>query len=83
VVDTDFEFAVEVLMAVGGRMAGHDLDDNITSFIQEKVRAENRVVLKCSPYGSFNQPPTQGGGTDQDDADALRVSPFVSWSTTE
>ena len=55
-VDRDREFAIDVMMAVGARMAGATLPDEARAGVAAMAEAEDRVVLRCRPYATFAQP---------------------------
>lgn len=57
VVDDDFERTVDVMMRVGGVMAGRPLDESVRPMVEEGARSERRVVLRCTPYATFATPP--------------------------
>ena len=57
VVDTDPDLAVDVMMAVGGRMSGAALGDEARPFVKAMADEEERVVIRCSPYSTFATPP--------------------------
>jgi PPOX class probable F420-dependent enzyme len=65
VVDRDRDFAIDVMMAVGARMAGAALPDEARAGVAAMAEAEDRVVLRCRPYATFAQPAhaVAGGGT--------------------
>ncbi len=56
-VDADFDQAADLLMRISGVMAGHQMPESARPDIEELVRRERRVVLKLSPYATFQTPP--------------------------
>jgi hypothetical protein len=56
-VDDDFEHAVDVMMRIGGVMAGRELDAAVRPLVEEGARTEDRVVLRLRPYATFETPP--------------------------
>jgi hypothetical protein len=57
VIDRDPELAVDMLMAVGWRMSGEQLPEDARPFVGKRCEAEDRVVIRCRPYGTFATPP--------------------------
>jgi len=56
VIDRDRKLAVDVLMAVVGRMSGQMPSEETRSSFESMADEEDRVVLRCHPYESFAQP---------------------------
>jgi len=55
-VDRDQDLAVELMMAVGGRMSGEPLGAEALPFVEAMAAEEERVVVRCRPYATFAQP---------------------------
>jgi len=55
VIDTDRKLAVDVLMAVAGRMSGELVSEDTRPFFESMADEEQRVVLCCRPYVTFAQ----------------------------
>ncbi len=47
------EGAVDVMMAVGGAMAGNPLPESMRPAIEEHAKKEQRVVLRVTPESYF------------------------------
>ncbi len=56
-VETDRDLTVDVMMRVGGVMAGRPLEESVRPLVAEGAEAEGRVVLRCRPYATFETPP--------------------------
>ena len=56
VIDSDRGFAVDVLMAVAGRMSGEPTSEDTRPFFESMAEEEQRVVLRCRPYETFAPP---------------------------
>jgi len=80
VIDSERALAVEVLMAVAGRMAGVDVGDDTRPFFESMAEGEQRVVLRCRPYDTFAQPRSVTAG---DQATVGGVSSAVPWNTPD
>jgi hypothetical protein len=57
VVDRDTDLVVDVMVAVGARMAGEPLGEEVRPVVAAMAAEEERVVLRCRPYATFAQPP--------------------------
>jgi PPOX class probable F420-dependent enzyme len=61
-IDNDRSLAVDVLMAVAGRLSGDLPAEDSRSFFESMAEEEHRVVLRCRPYETFAPPrPAQAG----------------------
>ncbi len=56
-VEVDREATVELMMRIAAVMAGHDLDESVRPIVAEGAEREGRVVLRCTPYATFETPP--------------------------
>ena len=56
VIERDRKLAVDVLMAVAGRMSGETPSDETRPSFESMADQEDRVVLRCRPYETFAQP---------------------------
>ena len=56
-VETDFEPAVDLMMRIAGVMAGQPMPDAARPMVAEGARREDRVVLRLTPYATFESPP--------------------------
>ena len=55
--EEDRDLAVDVMMAVAGRMSGQPLGEEARPYITEMSERESRVVIRCRPYGTYATPP--------------------------
>ncbi len=83
VVDTDPELAVDVMMAVGGRMSGQPLGDEARPFVAESAAREGRVTLRCRPYATFATPPRHLHDNDQEERLTHWLSTSVPWDAVD
>jgi PPOX class probable F420-dependent enzyme len=56
-VDTDDEHVVDLMMRIGGVMAGAPLDESVRPLVADGAKKEGRVVLRLRPYATFETPP--------------------------
>lgn len=83
VVDDDPELIIDVMMAVGGRMSGEALTDDARPFVAAMAEQENRVVLRCTPYSTFAQPPRHLHRNDQEEVITHWRSAVMPWDTQD
>lgn len=83
VIDTDPKLVVDTMMAVGGRMSGQSLGEAARPFVEAMAEAEGRVVLRCTPYETFAQPPRHLHQNDQEARLTHWVSRSVAWSAPD
>ena len=57
VIDTDFDFVVDVMMRIAGVMAGRPMPADVRPMVEEGARVEQRVALRLKPYATFYTPP--------------------------
>jgi PPOX class probable F420-dependent enzyme len=56
-VETDFDATVDLAMRIAGVMAGEPMPEDVRPMVAAGVREEDRVVLRLSPYATFETPP--------------------------
>jgi PPOX class probable F420-dependent enzyme len=56
-VETDHDANVDLAMRIAGLMAGQAMPDDVRPLVAEGVTQEDRVVLRLSPYATFETPP--------------------------
>ena len=56
-IETDFARVVDLMMRIAGVMAGQPMPDAVRPLVEEGGRQENRVVLRLTPYSTFESPP--------------------------
>lgn len=81
--DQDRDLAVDVMMAVGGRMSGQPLGDEARPHIREMCERENRVVIHCRPYSTFATPPRHLRRNDQAKELSHWVSGVMPWDAAD
>ena len=48
---------VDLMMRIAGVMAGQPMPDGVRPIVAEGARREGRVVLRLTPYATFESPP--------------------------
>jgi hypothetical protein len=56
-IDTDEERTVDLMMTIGGVMAGKPLDASVRPLVAQGAKQEGRVVVRLRPYATFETPP--------------------------
>jgi hypothetical protein len=83
VVDDDPDLVVDVMMAVGSRMSGQQLGEDVRPFVAAKAEEEHRVVLRCRPYATFALPPRHLQRNDQVESLTHWVSASMPWDARD
>ncbi|HXY43433.1 MAG TPA: pyridoxamine 5'-phosphate oxidase family protein [Acidimicrobiales bacterium] len=83
VVDRDRDLAVDVLMAVAGRMSGEPLGEEARPFMEGMATHEDRVVVRCRPYETFAQPARHQGDDSPDEGIRQGISGTVPWDAPD
>ncbi len=81
--DRERELAVDVMMAVGGRMSGRPLGEEARPAVAAMVETEDRVVLRCRPYATFATPPRHLHRNDQVVQLTHWVSGVIPWDAPD
>jgi len=81
--DDDRALAVDVMVAVAGRMSGQPLPDDARHSVEEMCDRENRVVIRCRPYSSFATPPRHLHRNDHVDRLTHWVSGVIAWDAPD
>lgn len=81
--DPDPALAVDVMMAVAGRMSGQPLGEEARPHIAAMSERENRVVIRCRPYATFASPPRHLHSNDQVQQLSHWVSGVVPWDAAD
>jgi PPOX class probable F420-dependent enzyme len=56
-VETDHDANVDLAMRIAGLMAGSPMPEELRPMIADGVTREDRVVLRLTPYATFETPP--------------------------
>lgn len=79
VLETDFGQAVDVLRQVVDLMAGEPMPDSKLPEIERMVRDEKRVVVRVTPYATFETPPRHVYKMDDLDTLTHFTSTSMDW----
>jgi hypothetical protein len=56
-VETDHDANVDLAMRIAGVMAGKPMPEEVRPMLADGVTREDRVVLRLTPYATFETPP--------------------------
>ena len=82
-VDTDPDLVVDVMMAVAGRMSGQPLPEQARPIVQTMAKDEGRVVIRCRPYSTFQQPPRHLHRNDQAERITHWITAAMPWDARD
>ncbi|MEM7140994.1 MAG: pyridoxamine 5'-phosphate oxidase family protein [Actinomycetota bacterium] len=83
VVDRDRNSTVDVMMAVGGRMSGTEVDPAARPLVEAMADEEDRILLRCRPYATFATPPRHLHDNDDTSNMTHWISGSVAWDATD
>jgi PPOX class probable F420-dependent enzyme len=81
--DADRDLAVDVMMAVAGRMSGQPLTEEGRPHVAAMAEREHRVVIRCRPYATYATPPRHLHRNDEVDQLTHWVSGVVPWDAAD
>ncbi|GGF32737.1 pyridoxamine 5'-phosphate oxidase family protein [Subtercola lobariae] len=79
VIETDFDQTVDVMRRITDLMAGERMPDSKLPAIEAMCREENRVVIRATPYSTFQTPPRHVYTADDIDTLSHTTSSSVPW----
>ena len=82
-IEHDRDLVTDVMMAVGGRMAGETLPEKARPVVEAMAIEEDRVVIRCRLTSTFAQPPRHLHRNDQDEKITHWVSGAVPWDAPD
>jgi hypothetical protein len=78
----DNEALIDVMMAVGERMSGQPLAPELRPAVKAAAEEEDRVLVRCRPYGTFVTPPRHLHSNDQQELTHW-VSASMPWDAPD
>jgi hypothetical protein len=78
-IETGFDFVVDVMMRIAGAMAGRPIDPEMRPMVEERARAENRVVIRLRPYSTFYTPPRHVHTEEDIEGLTHETSASIAW----
>jgi hypothetical protein len=78
----DNEALIDVMMAVGERMSGQPLAQELRPAVKAAAEEEGRVLVRCRPYATFVTPPRHLHSNDQQELTHW-VSGSMPWDASD
>jgi len=63
-IETEHDAVVDLMMKIAGLMAGKPMPEDVRPLVAEGARREDRVVLRLTPYATFETPPRHVSSVD-------------------
>jgi PPOX class probable F420-dependent enzyme len=79
-IETDVEAVTDLSMRIAGVMAGEPMPEEVRPAVREGAINEGRVVLRITPYGSFETPPRHVGLVDDLDGLTHWTGSVLPWT---
>lgn len=83
-VETEPTAVVDLMMRIAGTMAGSPMPEEVRPMVEEGARREQRVVLRLSPYSTFESPPRHVASADDVNETLLHsLGAALPWKSDE
>jgi len=79
-IETDIEAATDLSVRIFGVMAESPMPEDVRPTIRQSAIEEQRVVLRITPYGTFETPPRHVYSADDVDGLTHWTSSVLPWS---
>jgi len=79
-IETEVDAATDLSMRIAGVMAGEPMPEDVRSAVREAAMEEQRVVLRVTPYGSFETPPRHVDSVDDLEGLTHWTSSIMPWA---
>jgi len=79
-IETDVEAVTDLSMRIAGVMAGEPMPEEVRPAVREGAINEGRVVLRVTPYGTFETPPRHVSSVDDLDGLTHWTSSVLPWN---
>jgi hypothetical protein len=63
-IESEHDAVVDLMMRIAGLMAGRPMPEDVRPLVAEGARREERVVLRLTPYATFETPPRHVSSVD-------------------
>lgn len=83
VIEDDRDLILDVMLAIGERMSGQPIGDEGRPFVEEMADREQRIVIRCTPYATFAQPPRHLHNNEDGRTLTHWVSSTVPWDAPD
>jgi PPOX class probable F420-dependent enzyme len=79
-IETDVDAVTDVCMRIAGVMAGEPMPEEVRPAVRQGAIDEERVVIRITPYGSFETPPRHVDSVDDLDGLTHSTSSILPWT---
>jgi nitroimidazol reductase NimA-like FMN-containing flavoprotein (pyridoxamine 5'-phosphate oxidase superfamily) len=79
-IDTEIEAVTDLGMRIAGVMAGEPMPEDVRPMVRQGAIDEGRVILRITPYGSFETPPRHVHSVDDLDGLTHWTSSVLPWA---
>jgi PPOX class probable F420-dependent enzyme len=79
-IETDVDAVTDVCMRIAAVMAGEPMPEEVRPAIRQGAIDEERVVIRITPYGSFETPPRHVHSVDDLDGLTHWTSSVLPWT---
>jgi len=79
-IETDVEAVTDLSMRIAGIMAGEPMPEEVRPAVREGAINEGRVVVRITPYGSFETPPRHVSSVDDLDGLTHWTGSVLPWN---
>ncbi len=79
-IETEPKAVVDLMMRIAGIMAGNPMPEEVRPMVEEGARLEQRVVLRLTPYATFESPPRHvASASDVNESLLHNLGTMVPW----
>jgi PPOX class probable F420-dependent enzyme len=79
-IETDIDAVTDACMRIAGVMAGELMPEDVRPLVRQGAIDEERVVIRITPYGSFETPPRHVESVDDLDGLSHWSSSVLPWT---
>jgi PPOX class probable F420-dependent enzyme len=79
-IDTDIDAVTDACMRIAGVMAGDPMPEEVRPAVRQGAIDEGRVVLRITPYGTFETPPRHVHSVDDLEGLSHWTSSVLPWT---
>ena len=79
-IETEIDSVTDLMMRIAGVMAGEPMPEDVQPAVREAAIDEQRVVLRVTPYGSFETPPRHVDSVDDLEGLTHWTSSILPWT---
>jgi PPOX class probable F420-dependent enzyme len=81
-IETDIDATTDLSMRIAGVMAGEPMPEDVRPAVRQGTIDEGRVVIRITPYGTFETPPRHVHSVDDLEGLTHWTGSVLPWSST-